>query len=162
MGTGALVYKTEFPLHKIVCTSYEAYFIVSVLNIRSLSNKAQWMSICNRHTYRLCLLKVEGTMNKCNLFAANPLESNEGVISTIFFFQLKIIKVEKTTYWFCLKKLHYEPLFLLLLQIGKHPFLCSSNGLCIQQFNHLALVFKTFNVQVFFELALHRIENGEK
>ena len=38
----------------------------------------------NGDTGRLCLLKVKGTMNNLlKLFAVNPVQSNEGVISTI-------------------------------------------------------------------------------
>ena len=58
---------------------------------------------------RLCLLKVKGTMNNIlKLFAVNPLQSNEGVISTLknveFFFQRNFhSKIEKN-YYASLKK----------------------------------------------------------
>ena len=57
----------------------------------------------NGDTGRLCLLKVKGTMNNIlKLFAVNPLQSNEGVISTlkiVVFFKGNLhIKIEKNYY----------------------------------------------------------------
>ena len=85
---------------------------------------------------RLCLLKVKGTMNNIlKLFAVNPLQSNEGVISTLknveFFFQRYFhSKIEKN-YYASLKKNNFKiDFFSLIFEVGNAFFKCRCNGLC--------------------------------